>query len=346
MPPFDTPNLPTLVSRNSADIEGAAALRRSDAAVLGRVHAGTAYGLYQYLAWQFAQLFPDTAEEDMLLRHGAGRGVTRKAATRATGQITVTGTTGAVIGAQVRLSSADDLLYETVNGGVLVAGTAKLDVIAVDAGLLGDKVTGVELQFVSPVVGVNSAALVAAGGLTGGTDTEDLEDYRARVVERYRLVPHGGNADDYVVWAKAQPGVTRAWCKRNWVGPGTVGVFVVNDAANPITPAAQELAVIKAGVEAQRPVTAELLVLAPTLKPVPYVLQITPDTPRVRAAVQEALLALHERESDLGATLLRTHIAEAISGAAGEVDHKLVTPAADVVPAAAELLTFGGITWQ
>ena len=343
--PFDVPNLPTLIARAGSDIEGSQSLRRSDAAVLGRVHSGAAYGLYQYLSWQFAQLFPDTADEDMLLRHGISRGVQRKVATQAHGPVTVTGTAGAVVPVGARLATSDGLLYDAVEGAVLVAGAAALEVLAVDAGLLGDQVAGTALQFVSPVAGVNSDALVAAAGINGGTDIESIEDYRSRVLERYQLVPHGGNADDYVIWAKEQAGVTRAWTKRNWVGPGTVGVFVVNDAATPITPAVPELAAIKAGIEAKRPVTAELHVLAPVLVPVNYTIRVTPDTPRVRAAVESALQALHERESDLGATLLRTHITEAISGAVGEVDHQLTVPAADVVPTASQLLVFGVITW-
>lgn len=343
--PFDVPNLPTLIARAGSDIEGSQALRRSDAAVLARVHSGATYGLYQYLAWQFAQLFPDTAEEDMLLRHGAGRGVVRKSATQARGPVAVTGTTDAVVPPGARLATSDGLLYEAIDGAVLVAGAAALDVRAVDAGSLSNQPAGAALQLVSPVDGVNGDAQVAAAGLTGGTDIESIDDYRDRVLERYRLVPHGGNADDYVTWAKAQAGVTRAWTKRNWIGPGTVGVFVVNDAANPITPAAPELEAIQAGVEPLRPVTAEIVVLAPELVEVPYTIQITPDTPRVRAAVESALQALHGRESDLGATLLRTHITEAISGATGEVDHQLAAPDANVVPEPAQLLVYGGVTW-
>ena len=344
--PFDVPNLPTLIARAGTDIEGAQALRRSDAAVLARVHSGAVFGLYQYLAWQFAQLFPDTAEEDMLLRHGSSRGVARKAATQARGPVTVTGTVGAVVPPGARLATSEGLLFEAVDGAVLAAGAATFDVLAVDAGLLGNQIAATALQFVSPVAGVNSDAVVAAAGITGGTDIESIDDYRARVLGRFRLVPHGGNADDYVLWAKEQPGVTRAWTKRNWVGPGTVGVFVVNDAATPITPGAPELAVIKSGIEKMRPVTAELHVQAPELVTVNYTVSVAPDTPRVRAAVESALQALHERESDLGATLLHTHISEAISGATGEVDHKLIAPAADVVPTASQLLVYGGVAWQ
>ncbi|MBC7211588.1 MAG: baseplate J protein, partial [Pseudomonas sp.] len=72
----------------------------------------------------------------------------------------------------------------------------------------------------------------------------------------------------------------------------------------------------------------------------------TPDSSAVRRAVEAALVDLHNRESELGATLLATHIAEAISGATGERDHKVISPAGDVQAAPNELLTYGGVLWS
>ncbi|MDH0362784.1 baseplate J/gp47 family protein [Comamonas aquatica] len=340
---FHTPSLPELITRTGADIEGADGLRRSDAAVLARVHAAGLYGLYQYLDWLSRQIFPDTAEEEHLLRRGNERGVLRKEAQPAMGMLLLGGTDGAPVNAGTRWVK-DGVLYEATEG-VNISGTTPVPVQAVDAGAAGNLQGGEQVTAVQPILGVNSVATVAPAGITGGTDLEDIEDYRERVLDRYRQLPHGGNADDYVTWAKEQPGVTRAWCKRSWVGPGTVGVFVVNDAADPITPAAPALAAVKAGIEAQRPVTAELYVLAPALKPVDYVIGLTPDTPRVRAAVESSLRALHARNAELGGTVLRTHMAEAISSAAGEMDHELAQPAANVVPQPHELPVFGSITW-
>lgn len=342
---FETPNLPTLVARVSTDLEGAASLRRSDGAVLSRVQSAAVYGLYQALAWQYWQLFPDTAEEEALLRHGSSRGVLRKEAAYALGTVVFAGNTGAEVPAQTRLD-VDGVLYEVLVGTVLVNGVATAPVGALEAGAQGNQAAGVALDLVSPVLGVESAAVVGVDGITGGTDLELLEDYRNRVLERFRNLPHGGNADDYVAWAQEQAGVTRAWCRRNWVGPGTVGVFVVNDAAADITLPAADLARIKAAVEVERPVTAELVVLSPVLRPVVYRIKLTPDEPRVRAAVETALQQLHARESDLGVRMLWTHMGAAISGAAGEQDHVLQQPAADVVPEPGELLVYGGVQWQ
>jgi uncharacterized phage protein gp47/JayE len=89
----------------------------------------------------------------------------------------------------------------------------------------------------------------------------------------------------------------------------------------------------------------ELYVLAPAEKPVLYRIHPVPDTTAVRAAITSSLKDLHEREAGLGDKLLISHIREAISGAAGETDHPLTLPGADVTAATNELLTFGGITW-
>lgn len=342
--PFETPSLPALIARTASDIEGSSAVRRSDAAVLSRVHSAAAYAIYEYLAWQFKQQRPDTADEEYLLKHGEDRGVPRKQPTYASGYLAMVGNHDAPVDAGVRLD-VRGVLYEVTQGAVLTQGAAAVAVQALEPGASGNLPPGTQVQLVSPVLGVNSTATVDNDGLTGGTDLEDLDDYRARVVSVFRKVPHGGNADDYVTWALEQPGVTRAWCKRNWVGPGTVAVFVVNDARDDITLTEVERAQVLAGIAALRPVTAELSVLSPELVPVDYTLGVTPDTPRVRAAVVAELQALHERNSEMGERLLHTHIGEAISGAAGETDHNLVSPAADVVPEPYQLLVFGGVAW-
>jgi uncharacterized phage protein gp47/JayE len=165
------------------------------------------------------------------------------------------------------------------------------------------------------------------------------------VIRSYRIIPHGGSVDDYETWALEFPGVTRAWCRGNYMGPGTVGLFVMRDNDPVPLPNAAQLQEIKDYIDPLRPVTAELYVLAPTLKPVFYSIHPVPDTTAVRAAITANLKDLHDREAGLGDRLLISHIREAISGGAGETDHSLTVPSADVIAATNELLTLGGITW-
>jgi uncharacterized phage protein gp47/JayE len=44
--------------------------------------------------------------------------------------------------------------------------------------------------------------------------------------------------------------------------------------------------------------------------------------------------------------LLISHVREAISSAAGEVDHNVISPLADVAADAGEIITMGAITWS
>ena len=65
--------------------------------------------------------------------------------------------------------------------------------------------------------------------LTGGTDTETDDQLRARILHRIQNPPMGGAQADYVTWALAVPGVTRAWAAPEQ-GPGTITVrFLMDD---------------------------------------------------------------------------------------------------------------------
>lgn len=343
--PFETPTLPVLVSRTQSDL-ASDALRRSDAQVLSRALSGTAYGLYGYLDWIAEQILPDTADEETLERIANLRlSQPRKAAQPAEGTASFTAAGGRVVDVDTVMQSNDGRAYRVTESVTTVAGinTAKLE--AVDAGTLGNIEAGMVLTLIQPVEGLVSTFTVLAPGLIGGIAQESVESLRARVVRSYRVIPHGGSADDYETWALEVPGVTRAWYRRNFLGPGTVGLFVMrDDDANPIPDPAQ-LAEVKAYIEPLRPVTAELYVLPPVQVPVVYQIRLTPDTSAVRAAVSVQLQDLHSREAGLGDKLLISHIRESISSATGETDHELVAPTADVAAASNQLLTFGGCLW-
>ncbi|WP_339416132.1 baseplate J/gp47 family protein [Pseudomonas sp. RL_105y_Pfl1_103] len=343
--PFETPTLPVLVSRTQSDL-ASDALRRSDAQVLSRALSGVAYGLYGYLDWIVEQILPDTADEETLERIANLRlSRSRKAAQPAEGTASFTAAAGRVVDVDTVMQANDGRAYRVSEGVITVAGTNTAKLEAVDAGTLGNIEAGMVLTLVQPVEGLVSTFTVLAPGLIGGIAQESVESLRARVVRSYRVIPHGGSADDYETWALEVPGVTRAWCRRNFLGPGTVGLFVMrDDDANPIPDPAQ-LAEVKAYIEPLRPVTAELYVLAPVRVPVVYQIRLTPDTSAVRAAVSVQLQDLHNRGAGLGDKLLISHIRESISSATGETDHELVSPTADVIAESNQLLTFGGCLW-
>jgi uncharacterized phage protein gp47/JayE len=345
--PFNTPTLPALILRAQGDLAGSSALLRSDAEVLARVLAAASYGRYGHQAYIADQILPDTADEDTLRRMARARlKRDQLPAVAAKGAASFAGASGAVLDAGTLLQRGDGQRFRVSSPVTLSGPTGTATLEAVDAGQLGNTPAGTTLRTVSPVLGVSDTFTVLAPGLTAGTEAESIETLRARVIRSYKVVAHGGSKSDYETWALEVPGVTRAWVVRHWMGPGTVAVFIVRDGDIDPIPTPEALAQAFAYIDNERPVTAELAVLAPVEKPVPYTIKLTPDTGAVRAAVEAALVDLHNREADLGVALLSTHIREAISGAAGEKDHKLLAPLDDVPAAANELLTFGGIVWQ
>lgn len=355
--PFVRPDLPTLIDRAAADIEsrlpGAdARLRRSNLNVLARVHAGATHGLYGYLDWIARQILVDTAEGEILARHAtiwlpSGR----LPAAYAVGAVTVTGSDGATVPQGSVFKRADGATYSTTAEATIAGGTAQIALAADEAGQSGNAAAGVALNLDSPIAGINAAATVTAAALTGGADIEGDASLRARVLARIQQPPHGGAQNDYITWAKEVPGITRAWCFPLEMGDGTVTVRVVRDNDASLIPDAAEVAAVQAYIDAVRPVGADVYVVAPVPAPVDFEIQLVPATATVKAAVEASLrdLLLREAEPEGGATegrILLSHIREAISLAAGETDHVLLAPLADITPALGEMATFGSIVWS
>lgn len=347
---FERPTLPALIDRAIADIESAlpgadARLRRSNLNVLARMHAGASHGLYGYLAWLARQVLPDTAEAEYLERHASIWGVQRQTPAAATGTATATGASGVVIPAGTRYKRADDAEFVTTAEATIAGGAATLSLAASLAGQDGNTAAGSTLNIESPIAGLNAAATVDADGLSGGADSETDAALRARLLARIRKPPQGGAQSDYVAWALEVPGVTRAWCYPGELGAGTVTVRFVRDDDVSLIPDAGEVTAVQDHIDALRPVTAAVTVVAPVAVPLDYQIELTPDTAAVRAAVEAELRDLLRREAEPGAAILLSHIREAISIAAGETDHNLVAPAADVAHATGQMATFGAITW-
>jgi uncharacterized phage protein gp47/JayE len=323
-----------------------AALRRANTNALAKMHAGGVHGLHGHLAYIAQQVIYDTAEMEYLERWASIWGITRKAAEYASGPVDFTGITGSVIPAGTELQDGNQNAYTLDADVTLAAGVGTGNVTASVAGVDGNAVEDVILTLVSAIVGVDTAASVATGGITGGFDTESDDDLRGRFLARIRQAPHGGAEFDYETWALEVAGVTRAWCYPQQQGLGTVGVtFVCDDQVDSIIPSAATVAAVQAHIDLVRPVTADVLVYAPTPVALELTISLTPATVAVKAAVTAELEDLILREAIPGGTILVSHIREAISIAAGETDHALTSPTADVTHSAGEIAVLGTITW-
>lgn len=357
--PFARPTLADLVTRIRGDLRGrleiaGPILRRAMVDPLGAVWAGGVHTLYGFLEWVSRQLFADTAEREALLRQAALYDIKPAAATFATGNVTATGVNGSSIVAETILRLDAATAYRVTTGQVIASGTATLPVAAVLAGSAGNLVAGATLTFETAPTGVNASAVVATGGITGGDDGDagdpGTERVRTRLLLRLREPPAGGRDPDYVGWALAVAGVTRAWTYPNELGLGSVVVRFVRDNDVSIFPDSGEVAAVQASIDANRPVTAATTAVAPTSLAVAFTLHLVPDNADTRAAVTAELTDLLARVAEPGdgagrGTVLLSAIRTAVGEAQGVTDYTMTVPSADVVPATGQLPTVGVITW-
>jgi len=350
---FNRPSLREINERIAGDIEtrlpsSEPRLRRSLFAVLGQNMAGVSHGLHGHLEYNSKQILPSTADADHLPLHTGIWNVPAKNAEYAIGNILVT---GAGIVPEGAIYQRGDGIEYSANAETIITGSVSVAVTAIEAGAAGNAIAGVTLTSVETLAGLNSQALVDSNGLTNGSNDESTESNRDRLEARIQNPPMGGAKHDYVRWALEVPGVTRAWCYSNEMGIGTTTVrFVRDDDTSLIPDSAEELAVYDY-IDAKRQTGMKgLYVVGPVAVALDLTIALTPNNLTVQAAVQAELDDLLRRESlpedgNGSGKILLSHLREAISVAAGETDHTLISPSADVTHSIGEMAVMGTITW-
>lgn len=245
--PFNRPTLTDLRAQNQSYIETQISgvgklLRFSNMRVLSDVVSGMAHLHYGYLDYIALQATPATATDEYLAAWGALKSVYRKSASASIcSQVTFTGEAGSVIPAGLVLTRSDNYQYtidKIVTIGSDEKGTGSVTAVLIDpkqdvsgGGVFGNTQTGTRLTLESPPLGVDSIAIMNIAA-TGGSDIESESSFRERILFAYQNISNGGSKSDFIKWARAVPGVTRAWCVRRIVGAGTVGVYVMTDTSN------------------------------------------------------------------------------------------------------------------
>lgn len=354
MATFTRPTFSQILAGIQADIATRlpttdATLRRSVLNVLSYVIAGVVYGLYGFIAYLALQIFPDTAETQFLNEWGGVWGVQRVAATLAEGNFIITGTidgTDVPIGTQLQRS--DGALFQTTTDGVLSGLTVTVEVEAVVSGSAGNTNPNAPLTFVSPIAGVNSTGSVDSNGLNGGTDLQGDPNYLQALLRRIQKPPMGGAQNDYVTWMLAFSGsITRAWCYPQELGIGTVSVrFMMDNTYTNGIPESADVSAMNTYLQALKPVTAALTVVAPVASPINFNITLNVNNnPAIKASIIANLTDMILRDSQPGGTTYISRINEAIALATGEYDHVLNSPSANVVSTTGIISTMGTVTF-
>jgi len=363
---FTRPSLTTIIARIEGDFKTGLSLPtiliRSFEFVFARAYAAVANTLHGHIDFAINKLFfLIDGIEKTVIRWGTLFAVLRKVAVKTEFIMDATSTTGGTLTVGTIYVRSDGTEYLVKTEVILPASsTLPVTVVAGDGfeGADFNVLVGDTLSLQSAIAGINSDATVTSIVIEG-ENLELLEDYRTRVEERIQQPPAGGKVTDYIAFAKKIAGVTRAWVLPGNVGEGTVGVTFVEDGNAPasIIPSPAKVAEVATQILIDEPQgTGGSNVFAPNELVMDPVIQIKPDTTTIRAAVTAELEDLLAREAQvrggvdpdnvgLGLTfngkIKISQINEAISIAAGETDHVLISPTSDVQPISGGIVTLG-----
>ncbi len=339
-------------------------LRRSPLRALAYAQAGLAYGQYGYLDWIARQSVPFTGTGVFLEAWAALVDVQRKPASPASGTVAFVGVPGATVPIGTLLRRGDGFGYATTGAVTLgAAGTGSLPVQAQIAGSALTLQPNTPLTLAAPIVGVQSGAV--AQPVTPGADPELDAPFRTRMLLRWASPPQGGDATDYVEWALAVPGVTRAWVNPIGAGEGTVVVYTMWDQAEAphggfpqgrdgVTdldwrgePAMGDQLTVALSIYPRRPVTALVYSVAPGRYPVPFAIHTpAPVSAVAQAAAVAALTRVFLDVADpLGGTVPLGLFDQAITNALSTPLFTLTTPTAAIMAPLGSLPILGAITW-
>lgn len=392
--PYSRPTLATLRARAAADItsslKGADGLLRfSNLNTLAKACAGYAHEHYGYLDYISLQCTPYTATDVFLEAWGALKNIFRKAATAATGSVTFSNCTpNTALPNGTLLARGDGYQYITTSAGVVASNgtvtvTAQAVLPAIDPinnptgnGAAGNCDQGTVLTLQASISGIQSNGM-AAIEFSGGADVEKDDQLSVRILLAFQNPPQGGAVGDYVNWALAIAGVTRAWCAPNGFGTGTVVVYAMLDVSEAAhngfpqgtngisqydlgpggTPrgivATGDQLTIANGIIDEQPVTALVYACAPTANVINFTISGIGTPPAAtQAAIQSAIDNVFLTEGsptptaqgsspNVNLDLIETAIA-AITGTDGFV---ISLPSGNIPNVLGQLPVRGTITW-
>ena len=245
------------------------------------VQAGRLYLAYLNLAKVQKNIFIDTADPvangGTLERFGQVKlGRLPFPAVQGQYTVSVTGTAGAIIPAQSTFKSNDDSQNPsklfTIDADYTLTGTS--DVITLRALEAGDgsKLSiADQLTVTAPIALVDPIATVVSEVIEPQA-AENIEDYRQKGIEAYRLEPQGGAPADYRLWANEVQGVIQSYPYATSGFTSQVNLFIEADNLNGV-PTLSDLQAVEDNIELP---TAT----RPSRKPVTVTVNYLPVTPK------------------------------------------------------------------
>lgn len=214
--------------------------------------------------------FASTSWGDFLTARCAEYGVDRKAAMKATGEVTFTGTAGKKILANTLVAVKNGVQFRTDKEIVLDdTGTAKAKITCTEYGAKGNVKEGTINTLPISVFGVKS--VTNEKPTMGGVEEESDEELYKRYYQIVRTPATSGNKYHYYNWTMSIDGVGTCKVIPCGYGAGTVKIIILD--MNMQTCNAETIKRVSDYIESVRPIGATVKVISP----VPIPLNITGD---------------------------------------------------------------------
>jgi len=187
---------------------------------LAQVQAGKLYLYYLLSAKTQKNIFADTADSELfggtLERFGRVKlGRNPFAATSGEYTVSVNGTAGVVVPASTTFKANDDStsagsLFILDSAVTLTGSSDTLLLRSLNAGLDYKLDIGNQLTVTAPIALFEDVVTVTVETLAPQS-AEEIEEYRRKVLDAYRLEPQGGSGSDYRVWASDVQSVEQSY---------------------------------------------------------------------------------------------------------------------------------------
>lgn len=195
---------------------------------LSVVYAGVLRLVYLYAARVQKNVWPDLADSEVdggtLERFGRSRlGRDPFPASQGVYLIDITGAIGGTVAASIIFKSTSGFSYSNETAFTLTGTTGQITVRSLTPGLDAQLQPGDTIVATQPILNVDEAGIVNQE-IETPLNAEDIEDYRAKIEQSFRIESQGGASGDYRIWSSDAQGVREVYPYVD--SPGDIDLYV------------------------------------------------------------------------------------------------------------------------
>jgi hypothetical protein len=236
--------------------------------------------------------------------------------------------------------------------------TASTTIESSDVGLDYNAIEGTELNLISPISGLDTAAYVQYTELSGGTNIETIEELRTRINARTAAMAAPFTVAGLPSFIRENnTGVTRVWVEAATPSAGYTTIYFTRDNDTNILPSSAEAAAVKTsitneetGVLPANMSESALTVSSPAAVSVDFTFSaLSPNTTDMQTTITNSLIDYFKNNTNVSSNITLDDIKRIISSSfdsSGNIPtYTLTTPSSDVLIGSGELGVLGTITY-